>query len=75
MSTTPPKKGRPSKGGEKFRQINLYLPPQMLSDLDRQIDREIQRTGYLISRADVIRSLIAAYLQAPDTEPPRRKQP
>jgi hypothetical protein len=75
MSTTSPKKGRPRKGSEKFRQINVYLPPQMLSDLDRQIDREMQRTGYLISRADVIRSLIAAYLQAPDTEQPRRKQP
>ena len=72
MSTTPPKKGRPRKGREKFRRINVYLPPQMLSDSDRQIDREMQRTGSLISRADVIRSLIAAYLQAPDTELSRR---
>ena len=75
MSTPPSKTGRPRKGREKFRQINVYLPPQMLADLDRQIAREMHRTGYLRSRAAVIRSLIAAYLQAPDTAQPRRTPP
>jgi Arc/MetJ-type ribon-helix-helix transcriptional regulator len=75
MTTTPPKKGRPRKGRAKFRQINVYLPPHMLAALDRQIEREMHQTGSFLSRAEVIRSLIAAYLQAPDTKPPRRTQP
>ena len=65
-TTTPPRKtGRPNKGASKFRQVNIYLPPDMVEGLDRRIDREIQHTGHHVTRADVIRSLIAAYLNEP----------
>ena len=67
MDTTPPKrKGRPPKGMSQFQQVNIYMPPAMVQQLDRRVDQEILRTGRKLSRADLIREAVVAYLA---TEP------
>jgi hypothetical protein len=67
METPPPKrKGRPSKGMSQFQQVNIYMPPAMVAALDRRVDQEILRTGRKLSRADIIREAVVAYLA---TEP------
>jgi hypothetical protein len=63
-NTTPPKrKGRPPKGMNQFQQVNIYMPPAMITALDRRVDQEILRTGRNVSRADLIREAVAKYLE------------
>jgi hypothetical protein len=46
MNTTPTRrKDRPPKGDSQFQQVNIYMPPAMVAELDRRVDQEILRTG------------------------------
>jgi Arc/MetJ-type ribon-helix-helix transcriptional regulator len=69
-TTKPRGKGRPSKGiGEKYRQVSLYLPPELLEDLDSAADLLAQKTGHHTNRTDVIRGALTDWLKR---NPPRR---
>ena len=46
----------------QFLQINIYMPPAMVEELDHHIAQEILRTGHHVSRADVIREIVRKYL-------------
>jgi hypothetical protein len=38
------------------------MDPAMVDALDRCVDLEIQRTGRMVSRVDIIRAAVTAYL-------------
>jgi hypothetical protein len=63
---TPPakRKGRPPKGMSQFLPVHVYMPPALVAELDRRVDREITRTGRNVSRADLIREAVRQYLHA-----------
>lgn len=66
-------RGRPNKGiGERFKQVSIYLPPDVLDALDRLVDRRLQRSGYAISRTDVIRQAILEHLEKAKALPTSR---
>jgi metal-responsive CopG/Arc/MetJ family transcriptional regulator len=70
--TPPPKrKGRPSKGVDRFKPVHVYLPPELLARLDRLVDRDVQRTGHHVTRVDLMRQAIVEYLARRET-PQRR---
>jgi hypothetical protein len=58
----PKRKGRPPKGISQFQQVNVYMPPSMVAELDRRVDKEINRTGRNVSRSDLIREAVVHYL-------------
>lgn len=67
-------RGRPSKGiGEHYRQVSVYLPPDMLEALDREVDRRFLRSGHAISRTDIIRQAIIEHLEKVEAPPRRRR--
>ena len=57
-------RGRPSKGVNKYCQVCLYLPPEVLEALDRLVEMQTQRTGRHTNRTDVIREAIQQHLLA-----------
>jgi Arc/MetJ-type ribon-helix-helix transcriptional regulator len=62
-------RGRPSKGiGEKYRQISLYLPPEMVEEVDVLADRRERRTGHHTNRTDLLRELIRKGLDVTTAE-------
>jgi hypothetical protein len=71
--TPPRKKGRPNKGISNYKQLNVYVSAELLERLDRHIEQEMQRTGLLITRADVIRQLIAQELERLEQRGRRRR--
>ena len=67
------RRGRPSKGiGEHYRQVSVYLPPDMLEALDREVNRRFLRSGHAISRTDIIRQAIIEHLEK--VEAPRGRK-
>jgi hypothetical protein len=55
-------RGRPSKGVDKYQQVCLYLPPEMVVALDRLMDWQAQHTGHHVTRTEVIREAIQKHL-------------
>jgi metal-responsive CopG/Arc/MetJ family transcriptional regulator len=69
------RRGRPSKGiGEHYRQVSVYLPPEMLEALDREVDRRFLRSGHAVSRTDIIRQAIIEHLEKVEA-PTKRRRP
>ena len=68
-------RGRPSKGiGEKFRQVCVYLPPEMIDTLDWLRDWQEQQTGFHINRTDVIRQALKKYIDDMSSSAGRKRQ-
>lgn len=57
-SKEPIKKGRPVKDKAKDQQIFLRLESDILQQLDNIVDQEREKTGFNISRSDLVRKAI-----------------
>ena len=74
-ATAPParRRGRPGKGiRAAFRQVSVFLPPDLLAQLDRLVEQEERRTHRAVTRPDILRAALAEYLQqrlAPEDAP------
>jgi hypothetical protein len=46
-----------------YKRLDIYLPPDMVSDIDRIAATRETRTGCSAPRVDVIRDALAAYIR------------
>ena len=61
---TPRRRGRPSRNiGDTYRQVSIYLPPEVMDQLDRVVDQEQQQLRRTIARTDIIREALELYLK------------
>jgi hypothetical protein len=56
--------GRPDTGIRKgFARLDSYVEPALRDALDRIADRQTQRSGQNVSRTDVVRAALEAYVR------------
>jgi hypothetical protein len=57
------KPGRPDTGIRSgYARLDVYVSPDMREALDRIADRQSQHTGQTVTRTDVIRAALEAYV-------------
>jgi len=56
--------GRPSQGIRSgYARLDVYVSPDMREALDRIADRETQRSGQAVTRTDIVRTALEAYIR------------
>lgn len=57
------RKGRPEKGETAGETIGVRLTAEVIADLDRVAGEESKKTGFDLSRANIIRQAVKEYLE------------
>jgi len=60
---TEKKKGRPKTDKAKAENLIIRVDSVMVEDLDIIVNKEIELTGYNLSRSDIVRKALSEYIQ------------